>query len=152
MTLEEAARHASETTNGLIAGLRALSDLGQVVGGKPARIPRPTAGFALVAPPANLAELIRSAEVHRTFIVRALNAPGSPLPGPPHPQIAKAIHEALFHPRSVRQVAAPGMPMPPDPALRTIDRELRQALFDALFHPRTFRALEAPGDPLPSRP
>jgi hypothetical protein len=152
MTLAEAARNASETANGLIEGLRALSHRGQRLGGKPSQIPRPKAGFALVAPPANLAEIIRSAEVHRTFIVRALNAPGSPLPGPPHPQIAQAIHEALFHPRTVRQVAAPGMPMPPDPALQAIDRDLRQALFDALFHPRTFRALNAPGSPLPRTP
>jgi hypothetical protein len=152
MTLDEAARHASQTAEGLIAGLRALSDLGQVLAGKPTPGRGLSAGFTLVAPPANLAEIIRSAEVHRTFIVRALNAPGSPLPGPPHPEIAKAIHEALFHPRTFRQVAAPGMPIPANPALQAIDRDLRQALFDALFHPRTFRALNAPGSPLPRTP
>jgi hypothetical protein len=65
----------------------------------------------IIGAPANLADIIRDAEVHRTFLgfgamdpqrFRALGPPGV-LPGQPHPEITRAIFEALFHPQSLNR-------------------------------------------------
>jgi hypothetical protein len=74
--------------------------------------------------PANLADLIRDAEVHRTFIA-----------GPPSADMERVLHDALFHPSTVRALGPPGvLPGPPH-------AEITRAIFDALFHP-TFNPVQ----------
>jgi hypothetical protein len=75
-------------------------------------------------PPANLADLIRDAEVHRTFLA-----------GPPSADMERVLHDALFHPPTIRALGPPGvLPGPPHP-------EITRAIFDALFHP-TFNPVQ----------
>jgi hypothetical protein len=71
-------------------------------------------------PPANLADIIREAEVHRTFHA-----------GPPSVEMQRILHDALFHPPTFRALGPPGvLPGPPHP-------EITRAIFEALFHPQS---------------
>jgi hypothetical protein len=72
----------------------------------------------LTGVPANLADIIRDAEVHRRFIA-----------GPPSAEMQRVLHDALFHPPTFRALGPPGvLPGPPHP-------ELTRVIFEALFHP-----------------
>jgi hypothetical protein len=108
MTLVDALRAA---TQALDRTLRPMTQLGVGLQG---------AHQFMTGVPANLADIIRDAEVHRTFHA-----------GPPSGEMQRVLHDALFHPPTFRALGPPGvLPGPPHP-------EITRAIFEALFHPQS---------------
>jgi hypothetical protein len=80
MTLEEAARQASQAALGFISGFKVVRGL---------RVSD--------LPPSNLRDIISDAVVHRTFVA-----------GPPSPETERILRDARFKPPAFRPSAAPG--------------------------------------------